>query len=115
MKVKAKKERSKIWTYIVSYDNEIEIQLCKTLFMKIFHVSRSASTLRLFVYAVFIILSKRLRILQEKIVKNETFVERRSKYERKNKIITEELRAFMNAHLLLIPRTKSHYTQSLFA
>ncbi len=121
-KGKPKKERRRIWTYTVSYNSEIDIQLCKALFIQIFNSSRSATVSRIFVpmscvfhcFCIFDmqVSSKCLRILQQKIVKNDTFNERRGKYVRKNKIITEELRALMNIYLLSIPHTKSHYTNS---
>lgn len=55
---------------------------------------------------------KRLRVIQKKVVMNESFSESRGKYVRSNKIVTKEMKAPMNAHLLAIPHHKSHYTRS---
>ncbi len=94
-KTNPKRSRAKTWMYTIVYDNSIEVKVCKTCFMKLFQVSR-----------------KRIEVIQKKLVSGSGFEEKRGKYQNRRRIVTDELKALMNAHLLSIPHRKSHYTKS---
>jgi len=75
--------------------------MCRTCFSKLYRLTE-----------------KRIKVIQKKIVEGIGFQEQQGKHLKQKRIVDDELRALMYAHLVSIPHRKSHYasehTQRLF-
>lgn len=92
--VNPKKSREHIWLYHISIGGT-KTKVCRNFILKLFQVSL-----------------KRLRIVQKKILLNDSFEEKRGSHANRPKKITDDVVTHMREHLFSIPHDESHYCSS---
>ena len=89
-----KKQREHTWLYNV-FVGGAKIQVCRKFILNLFQIS-----------------IKRLRVIQQKMLLNESFEEKRGTHSNRPRNITDDVTELMGEHLASIPHDESHYCKA---